>query len=91
MSLHKRVHEFAVGDKVMLGVRPERLRFGTWKKFPSRCIDPCRVLQRISFNAYWIVIPQELGINPVLNIEELTPYRSVSDYPTIIPDLSSFR
>jgi len=54
------------------------------KKLHTR--GPYRVLRRFGSNAYELEIPRELGINPVFNVEDLTPYRTQVDYSAVIPD-----
>jgi len=39
-------------------------------------VGPYRVLRRFGSNAYGLEIPEELGINPIFNVEDLTPYRT---------------
>ena len=72
-NLHSRLQEIAVGDEVMLRVPPQRFPPETWEKLHIRCISPYRVMRRIGSNAFELNIPCELGINPVFNVEELTP------------------
>jgi len=47
---------------------------------------PCRVLLRISSNAFELDISLELGINPVFNVEDLTSYHAFVNYlaPSLI-------
>lgn len=47
------------------------------------------VLKRIDSNTYELAIAHNFRINLVFNIENLTPCRTIFDYPTVIPDLPS--
>ena len=88
-NLHNRSHEFAVRDKVMLQVRLKRCPPGTREKFHARHTGHHRVLIRICSNAIELEIPWEPVINPVFNVENLTPYRASINYLAAIPDLLS--
>jgi len=74
----------------MVRVRPEKFPPGNIKKFHAKRTCPYKVLRRIGSNAYELDIPQDLGINPVFNVEDLTQYNAPNDYPAISPDSSSF-
>jgi len=83
---HKRLQEFAIGDEVIVRVRPERFPSGTLKKLHARHIGPYKVLRRFGSNAYELDILCDLGIHPVFNVEDLTLYHTPVVYPTAIPD-----
>jgi len=51
------LQEFAIGDEVMVRVRPERFLLGTLKKFHARHMGPYKVLRRFGFKAYELDIP----------------------------------
>uniref|UniRef100_A0A2N9IC59 Reverse transcriptase n=1 Tax=Fagus sylvatica TaxID=28930 RepID=A0A2N9IC59_FAGSY len=74
--------EFAVGDYVMIRIRPERFPSGTVKKLQARSAGPFKVLKRIGSNAYVIELPSDYGISSTFNIEDLVAYKG----PTTIPD-----
>jgi len=76
--LHKRLQESVVGNEVMVRVHPERFPPGTLKKLHAQSKGLYRISRRFD-------IPWELGINPVFNIEDLTPYHSPVDHPIVIP------
>ena len=71
---------------MIVRVRPERFPPETLKKFHARHISPYRVLRRFGFNAYELEIFRELGINPIFNVNDLTPYCIPVDYLDVIPD-----
>uniref|UniRef100_A0A2N9ICA7 Integrase catalytic domain-containing protein n=1 Tax=Fagus sylvatica TaxID=28930 RepID=A0A2N9ICA7_FAGSY len=54
--------EFAVGDYVMIRIRPERFPSGTVKKLQARSAGPFKVLKRIGSNAYVIELPPDYGM-----------------------------
>jgi hypothetical protein len=74
--------EFAVGDYVMIRIRPERFPSGTVKKLQARSAGPFKVLKRIGSNAYVIELPSDYGISSTFNIEDLIAYKG----PATIPD-----
>uniref|UniRef100_A0A2N9HNF0 RNA-directed DNA polymerase n=1 Tax=Fagus sylvatica TaxID=28930 RepID=A0A2N9HNF0_FAGSY len=74
--------EFAVGDYVMIRIRPERFPSGTVKKLQARSAGPFKVLKRIGSNAYVIELPSDYGISSTFNIEDLVAYKG----PATIPD-----
>jgi hypothetical protein len=48
---------------------------GTYNKLKLKKIGPCKILRRFGENAYEIELPKDVGISPILNIEDLYPYR----------------
>ncbi|KAK8923695.1 hypothetical protein KSP39_PZI019139 [Platanthera zijinensis] len=76
----KRERIFNVGDQVMVRIRPERLPSGPAKKLSARRMGPFSVVNRIGTNAYRLDIPANMGIHPVFNVEDLTPYHEPHDY-----------
>jgi hypothetical protein len=79
---HRRHLEFAIGDYVMIRIRPERFPSGTVKKLKAHSAGPFKVLKRISSNAYVIKLPSYYGISSTFNIEDLVAYKG----PTTTPD-----
>ncbi|KAK8916151.1 hypothetical protein KSP39_PZI023352 [Platanthera zijinensis] len=76
----RRERIFNIGEQVMVRVRPERLPSGPAKKLSARRMGPFSVISRIGTNAYRLDIPASMGIHPVFNIEDLTPYYEPHDY-----------
>ncbi|EOX94046.1 Uncharacterized protein TCM_003129 [Theobroma cacao] len=71
---HRRKQEFEEGDQVLVHLRQERFPKGTYHKLKSRKFGPCKVLKKISSNAYLIELPPELQISPIFNILDLYPF-----------------
>jgi hypothetical protein len=38
-------------------------------------IGPCKIFRKFSTNAYEIELPEDIGISPIFNVEDLYPYR----------------
>ncbi|KAK8961187.1 Histone deacetylase 6 [Platanthera guangdongensis] len=78
----KRMREqiFNIDEKVMVRVRPERLPLGPAKKLSARRMSPYSIISRIGTNAYRLDIPASMGIHPVFNVEDLTPYYEPHEY-----------
>jgi hypothetical protein len=74
--------EFAVGDYVMIRIRPEQFPSGTVKKLQARSAGLFKVLKRIGSNTYVIELPSDYGISSTFNIEDLVAYKG----PATIPD-----
>ncbi|EOY16837.1 Uncharacterized protein TCM_035725 [Theobroma cacao] len=71
---HRRKQEFEEGDQVLVHLRQERFPKGTYHKLKSRKFGPCKVLKKISSNAYLIELPPELQISHIFNILDLYPF-----------------
>lgn len=74
---------------MILRHRVERLPPGTWKKVHAKRTGPFRVKTKVSANAYRLHLPSYMGIGPVFNVADLTPYYGPSDeyilYSTYYP------
>ncbi|EOY08377.1 Uncharacterized protein TCM_022739 [Theobroma cacao] len=71
---HRRKQEFEEGDQVFVHLRQKRFPKGTYHKLKFRKFGPCKVLKKISSNAYLIELPPELQISPIFNILDLYPF-----------------
>jgi hypothetical protein len=75
VDLHRRKLQFEVGDPVLAHLRKERFPRGTYNKLNLKKIGPCKILRTFGENAYEIELPEDVGISPIFNIENLYPYR----------------
>ncbi|KAL3503994.1 hypothetical protein ACH5RR_033835 [Cinchona calisaya] len=58
----------------MVRIHPERYPNGVYKKLHSRNAGPFKILKKISSNAYVLELPEDMSINNIFNIEDLTSY-----------------
>lgn len=65
-------------------MRPERFPLGILKNRHARYMSPHRVVKKFGFNTYALETPEDLSINPVFNVEELTPYHTPFDTSNIM-------
>lgn len=68
----------------------ENFPLGTMRKLHAQCMgaqcmDPYIVLKKVGE----FVIPHNLGINPVFDVEDLILYRASFDYPALNPNTPS--
>lgn len=70
---HCRIQEFEEGDQALVHSRREQFPKGTYHKLKSTKFRPCKVLKKISSNAYLIELPSELQISPVCNVSDWHP------------------
>jgi hypothetical protein len=67
----KRLQLFQEGDWVYACLQKETLLTGTYNKLKPKKIGPCRILKKISDNAYVLELPEDLNISATFNIPEL--------------------
>ncbi|GLJ13208.1 hypothetical protein SUGI_0207710 [Cryptomeria japonica] len=67
--------QFQIGDMVWVYLRKERLPKGKHTKLLMKKVGPCKVLKKHGLNAYEISLPSNLGISPIFNICDPTPYK----------------
>ena len=69
----------------MIRVRPERFPPGTFRKLQARGMGPFEVLSKVGENGYVIDIPNDWGIHPTFNIEDLVAYKGSVALPSNPP------
>ena len=79
---HRHLHEFQVGDMVMVRLRPELYAHENAHKLYPRAAGPFQVRGKINANAYDIAIPPDWKIPTTFNICDLVPYRGRLEVPT---------
>ncbi|GKV21557.1 hypothetical protein SLEP1_g31527 [Rubroshorea leprosula] len=67
------------GDMVMVRIRPKRYRRRSNKKLHSRCAEPYKIIKKIISNAYVLDLLDDMGINNIFNIGDLTSYNGHDD------------
>ncbi|KAJ0078182.1 hypothetical protein Patl1_36917 [Pistacia atlantica] len=81
---YHRMQEFEEGDQVLVHLRQERFPKGTYHKLKSKKFGPCKVLRKISSNAYLVELPPEIQINLVFNLSNLFPFYGFDGVPSSI-------
>jgi len=68
----------------MVRIRSERFLLGTVKKLHAREAGPFEVMKRINDNTYVLNLPEDFGISPIFNVEDLVVYKG-PDFNPINP------
>jgi len=80
-NLHKKAHEFNVGDYVMVQIRLERYPLGAVKKLHARSVGPFKILKKINSNAYVVDLSPDFGVSFSFNIEDMIAYKGLNFLP----------
>ena len=67
--------QFFVGDYVMIHLNKERLQKGVPTKLRMKRIGPCKILEKYGANAHKVELSSDLGISPILNVQDLVQYK----------------
>ena len=78
-NLKRREVQFEVGYLVLAHLLKERLPKREYNKFKMKKIGPCRILQKFSANSYELQSPPSVGISPIFNVVDLSPYTTVDE------------
>lgn len=84
VNQHRRVKEFEEGDMVLVHLKRNRFPKGTYHKLKSRKFGPCKVLKKISSNAYMVELPSELQISPIFNVSDLYDFAGFDGEPVSV-------
>ncbi|PKA51272.1 hypothetical protein AXF42_Ash010712 [Apostasia shenzhenica] len=87
---HRRFTYFEVGSEVMIRVHPGWFPMGAQKKLAATRMGPFKVLKKIGENTYELDLPLEMGISPIFNVSDLSPYNEPTSYAfpyPVTPDI----
>ena len=72
--MRRREVNFEVEDLVLAHIRKERFPKREYNKLKFKKIGLCRVLRKVSANAYEIELPPNVGISPIFDVADLYKY-----------------
>ena len=70
--MRRKAVNFDMGDFVMAHIRPERFPKNSHKKLHARAMGPYQIIRQLGSNAYVLDLPDNVGISPIFNVEDLT-------------------
>ncbi|XP_026442931.1 uncharacterized protein LOC113342684 [Papaver somniferum] len=76
---HKRFKSFEEGEIVMIHLRKERFRTGTYNKTMMKKYRPFKNLKKISDNAYVVDLPANWNISNIFNVQEIFTFHGEVD------------
>ena len=72
-----------MGDFFMAHIRPERFPKNSHKKLPARAMGPYQIIRQLGSNAYVLDLPDNVGISPIFNVEDLTLHQGAFEPPCL--------
>ena len=88
-DVHRRSKEFNVGDYVMVRIHPKRIPKAFSNKIYARAMGPYSIISKMGSNAYLLDLPNDMDISPVLNVDDLLPYRGTFEPSTLPSNVSA--
>lgn len=73
--MRRREVQFKLNDLVFAHLRKERFPRGEFNKLKLKKIGSCKILRKISANAYELEFPSYMDISPIFNVAYLYSYR----------------
>lgn len=72
---HRRAKTFQEGDLVMIHLHKNRFPTWTYDKVQGKKYGPCRILKKISDNAYAVELLEDMSVFPTFNVSDLFEYQ----------------
>lgn len=63
----------------MIYLRRDRYSKGVYHKLKSKKIGPCKILKKISFNAYLVELSDNLQISPIFSVSDLFDFHTFNE------------
>ena len=69
----------------MAHLKKEWFLRGMYNKLKYKQIGPCRILKKISDNAYWLELPERFDISPTFNVVDLYEFHEGENVQRKVP------
>ncbi|KAL5844649.1 hypothetical protein ACOSQ4_010607 [Xanthoceras sorbifolium] len=79
VNLKKRDVQFAVGNQVLVRLRPKRFHLGSFTKLYARRAGLFSLLKRLGPNACVIDLPEKFTFSHIFNVEDLSAFNGMND------------